>query len=244
MDFNEIANQLKNEFPIRSGTRLNKEDGDVIEMWGNENQLLNDTGAFLGSAGELIFKKMSMNNLDYIFVESADNMIIINRADDFIAFNFDEKPDEMVFFSKYKEITGAAQEAADDVDDLMSAADAIEEEVKQEDKLSDIERKLFTAKIVQVNYLLEEFAEGNDISKWVDIVKETVQSMGNLSEALDIDSSSVKLKDTVPVEIGKDEIQSESKKIIDTLCKMAVKEFGAKDAKQKVQNVILKLNKR
>lgn len=244
MDFSEIAEQLKKEFPIRSGTRLNKEDGDVLEMWGNENQLLNDSGAFLGSAGEIIFKKMSMKNLEYIFVESAENIIIINRTDDFIAFNFDDKPDEIAFFDTYKKISGEQETAAGDVDDLMDAANAIaEEEAQEEDKLSEIERKLFTAKIVQINYLIEEFSVDNDSTKWIDTVNETVQEMPNISQALIIDNN-VALKDAVPVEIGKDEIQTESKKIIDILCKMAVKEFGAKDAKQKVQNVILKLNKR
>ena len=252
MEFVKIADNLKKEFAIKSVVLLNKEDGDVIETWGNENQLLNDAGAFLGSAGEIIFKKLSLTDLKFISIKSKDDIIIINRENDFLAFIFSEKQDEQNFYSKFLELTKEIVipkdepsevpdeiAAGSDMGDLLDAANAIEEE----DKLSDMERKLFNAKISQINFLINEFAISGEKAKWVNVVKEGISSMEKIILALDI-ADDIKLKSIITVPISKEEIQKDSKEIIDTLCKLAVKEFGAKDAKQKVQNVILKLNKR
>ncbi len=252
MEFVKIAENLKKEFPVKSAVLLNKEDGDVMETWGNKNQLLNDAGAFLGSAGEIIFKKLSLTNMKLISIKSKDNIIIFNRENDFLAFIFSEEQDEQNFYNKFLELTKEVVipkdepsevpdeiAAGSDMGDLLNAANAIEDE----DKLSEIERKLFNAKIAQINFLINEFAIGGEKTKWVNVVKEGIRNMEKITLALDI-ADDIKLKSTVPVAISKEDIQKDSKEIIDTLCKLAVKEFGAKDAKQKVQNVILKLNKR
>ena len=210
---------------------------------------MNDAGAFLGSAGEIIFKKMSLLNMKYIYLESNENIIIINGANEFLAFNFEGKIDENKFFSVFSNIitpdtdkTISQVEEDDGMDDLMNAASAIEDE-SPVDQISEIERKLFNAKIVQINYLIDEFTGDGDKTKWLNAVKEKINEMEKINEALDV-ADMVSLRDIVGVKISKEEIQADSKNIIDSLCKLAVKEFGAKEAKQKVQNVIMKLNKR
>lgn len=243
MEFNEIIEKIKEEFPIKSAVKINKEDGDVLETIGPGNQLLSDIGAFIGSAGEVIFRKIGKNSPDSTIVKSSDmNVLIINAGNYYIALNPETGVDEKGIMAKYTDMTTIKAEAHTDelseFSDLMDIASTMEENL-----LGDIERKLLGAKVTQMNFLIDEFSAGSDRDKWLLQMIDTVGEMDDMAKALDV-TDEIKIKDIVPVSISRDDIQIKSKTLIDALCKAAVEEFGAVEAKKKVQNVILKLNKK
>lgn len=243
MEFSQIIEKIKEEYPVKTAVKINKEDGEVLETMGDGNQLLSDIGAFIGSAGEVIFRKIGKDSPASTIVKSADmNVIIINAGSHYFAINPVKPGDEKKILDKYKEITTVkAEPQSDEVSefsDLMDIASNMEENL-----LGDIERKLLNAKVTQMNFLIEEFAAGGDKDKWLVQMMDSVGTMEDFSKALDI-ADEIKIKEIVPVAISKDEIAVNSKTLIDALCKAAVEEFGAAEAKKKVQNVILKLNKK
>ncbi len=247
MEFNEIIDKFKEAFNIENAVKINKEDGEVIETFGNENVLLNDLGAFIGSAGEIISKKLNMQNTNFIFLKTLKaSYAIINEEKSFMAFQINDEVLSKEVFDKYKDIFAEKEEVKEEmpvdagIDDLMDIASSME---REENKLGEIERKLLQAKIIQLNYLVNEFAGSGDKAKWIESIKEKLDEMENIKTALDIEDQ-LKIKKIVPVEISRDDIQKNTKVLIDTVCKVAVKEFGAAEAKKKVQNVIMKLNKK
>ncbi|MDY6787670.1 MAG: hypothetical protein SVK54_06065 [candidate division WOR-3 bacterium] len=248
MNFTEMIDSIKEGTSLKNAVLLNKEDGEVVEKFGETNALLNDTGAFLGSAGEIIREKTAIDKLNYITVKTEPFIIIINTDSNFLALEFESyiKPSDV--FAKYSELTGAEEETAEeegepgsDIDDLMEAAENIEGE---EETISEAERQMFNNKITQINFLVEEFsAEGNN-DKWIADIKSSLDSLDKICNCIEFDEeSNLKLKDIIKENISRREIQEDSKAIIDSLCKSAVKEFGPKTAKEKVQRVIAKLNK-
>ncbi|MFO8061923.1 MAG: hypothetical protein R6U31_03255 [bacterium] len=248
MNFTEMIDSIKEGTDLKNAVLLNKEDGEVVEKFGETNALLNDTGAFLGSAGEIIREKTAIDKLNYITVKTEPFIIIINTDSNFLALEFESYTKPSDVFAKYADLAGAVEETPEDsgesesdIDDLMEAAESIEEE---EETLSEAEKQMFNNKITQINFLVEEFSADGNKGKWIADIKSSLDSLDKICNCIEFDGDdNLKLKDVIKEDISRREIQEDSKAIIDSLCKSAVKEFGPKTAKEKVQSVIAKLNK-
>ncbi|MGE3063591.1 MAG: hypothetical protein AB7T10_08170 [bacterium] len=250
MGLSELVEKLKSRFLIIDGVRISKEDGETLETVGDGNPKMNEIGAFLGSAGEVIFNRLQLQAPEYAIFNVDDmNIVIVNENTSFTVLRVNGSSagiyEEFITASaKTEETPVEIQEEKEEApqlietDELSSFADSI-----QENKLGEIERKLLSAKIIQLNYLVEEFSKGGSTEKWNSSVSAMISNMAELKAALTV-TNKVSINDIVSVEITREEIQAKTKTLIDGICKKAVEEYGAAEAKKMVQNVIEKLSKK
>lgn len=255
MGLSEIVEKLKYIVPIFGAMRLNKEDGTILEKFGEQPGNLGDIGAFLGSAGDVIFKKFQMNYPLISFIKvDGNNLVLISQKNEFLLFKINGEIDTDKFYNEFKNIfeTTKIVEEPKIVESEPIKEPVVEQSFispKQEfqtqevNRLGEIERKLLISKVLQLNYLVDEFSQGGDRRIWNNFIKENLSSVDVLEKALDI-KDKIDVKDIVPVEISRDDIQRTTKVLIDGVCKKAVEVYGASEAKKMVQNVIEKLSKR
>ncbi|MDD3804139.1 MAG: hypothetical protein PHW02_07145 [bacterium] len=250
MGLSELVEKLKSRFLIIGGVRISKDDGDTLETLGEGDPKMNDIGAFLGSAGEVIFNRLQMQAPDYATFSVDDmNLVLIKENSAFTILKVNGSFSGL--YEAFTELSFAPQEPPAkeepaveetpqpvETNELASLAESFDV-----NKLGEIERKLLSAKIIQLNYLVEEFARGGSTEKWNSTVSSMISSMPEMKEALTV-TNKVSINDIVSVEITREEIQAKTKSLIDGICKKAVEEYGAAEAKKMVQNVIEKLSKK
>jgi len=254
MELSELVEKMKGFIPVFGAMRLNKEDGTILEKVGEQPNNLGDIGAFLGSAGDVIFKKFQMGYPLISFIKvDGNNLILISEKNEFLLFKINGDVDTNRFYEEFKKI---AESPKVEEEKIVENKPAVEEafqkpynpfenvSTQQEvNMLGEIERKLLLSKILQLNLLVDEFSQGGDRKVWNNFIKDNLSNLDILEKALDI-KDKIEIKDIVPVEISRDDIQRTTKVLIDGVCKKAVEVYGASEAKKMVQNVIEKLSKR
>lgn len=251
MDLNQMVEKIKETFPILGAMRLSKEDGSVLENLLESSENISDIGAFLGSAGDVIFKKFQLNSPVISFLKmNGFDIVLISEKNEFILFKVNGDIDLNSFYDLYQTIKEESvkvesPKVEEKVTQKMDIGEPVKEfkQVEEEDKLGEIERKLLLSKVLQLNYLIDEFSQSGDRTVWNNFIKEYLKNVEILEKALDV-GDRVNLKPIVSVEINRDEIQRTTKIVIDGICKKAVEVYGASEAKKMVQNVIEKLSKR
>ncbi|HAF07565.1 MAG: hypothetical protein XD76_1025 [candidate division TA06 bacterium 32_111] len=254
MELSEIVEKMKSFIPIFGAMSLNKEDGTILEKVGEQSNAIGDIGAFLGSAGDVIFKKLQMGYpLISFFKVDGNNLVCISEKNKFLLFKVNGDVDTTKFYEEFKKIAETPKVEEEKVIENKPAVEEVSQKpynpfenvsTQQEvNRLGEIERKLLFSKVLQLNYLVDEFSQGGDRKIWNNFIKENLSGVDILEKALDI-KDKIELKDVVPVEINRDEIQRTTKVLIDGICKKAVEVYGASEAKKMVQNVIEKLSKR
>jgi len=249
MELSNLISEIRKSFPVLGAVRVNKEDGEVKERGGDVSQKLIDIGAFLGSAGEIISKKLLLQNPEYGVMNSDGlNVVIVNDKQFFTVISVSDEAEHKKIFEIYRtaesgsaeeKVVEQADEQADELSDLAGFASSTE----QENRIGEIERKLLGAKILQINYLVEEFAQGGPVTEWNVFLSDRVLEIEDFKKAVEV-SDKLDLLEIIPVEISRDSIQVNTKSLIDAVCKKAVEKYGAVEAKKMVQNVITKLNKK
>ncbi len=254
MELSELVEKMKGFIPVFGAMRLNKEDGTILEKVGEQPNNLGDIGAFLGSAGDVIFKKFQMGYPLISFIKvDGNNLILISEKNEFLLFKINGDVDTNRFYEEFKKI---AESPKVEEEKIVENKPVVEEafqkpynpfenvSTQQEvNMLGEIERKLLLSKILQLNLLVDEFSQGGDRKVWNNFIKDNLSNLDILEKALDI-KDKIEIKDIVPVEISRDDIQRTTKVLIDGVCKKAVEVYGASEAKKMVQNVIEKLSKR
>ena len=252
MGLSELIERLKSRFLIMNGVRISKEDGETFETFGEPNGKMNDIGAFLGSAGEVIFNRLQLDAPDYATFNVDDmSIILINEKTNFTVLRangstsglYEAYIEASIEKAPETEIAAtepvAEEEPQIETNDLSSFAESISEV----NKLGDIERKLLSAKVTQLNYLVEEFSKGGSTEKWNSTISAMISNIPEMKKALTV-TNKVSINEIVPIEILREEIQAKTKVLVDGICKKAVEEYGATEAKKLVQNVIEKLSKK
>ena len=249
MELSELIERLKSSFLIIAAVQINKEDGEIVETFGEPNGKINDIGAFLGSAGEVIFNRLQLESPDYaIFNVDEMNIILINEKTKFTIFRTNGSTNGI-----YESYMKASKEKSPEIITktepikepavVQSSAPSDFTQTIKINKIGEIERKLLSAKITQLNYLVEEFSKGASTEKWNSAISGMISSVPELKEALTV-TNRVSINDIIAIEITREEIQIKTKILIDGICRKAVEEYGAADAKKLVQNVIEKLSKK
>jgi len=251
MGLSELVEKLKSRFLIIGGVRISKEDGETLETFGESDSKLNDIGAFLGSAGEVIFNRLQMQQPEYAtFSVDSMNVVLINEGSAFTVLKINGSSEGI--YESFKEasaekpveaetLQAKPEEAAPEekyTDELSSFAESL-----PVNKLGEIERKLLNAKVIQLNYLVEEFSKGGSTEKWNSSISSMISVMEEMKAALTV-TNKVSINDVVEYEIKREDIQAKTKTLIDGICKKAVEEYGAAEAKKMVQNVIEKLSRK
>jgi hypothetical protein len=250
MGLSELIEHLKSRFLIIGGVRISKEDGETVETVGEANVKINDIGAFLGSAGEVVFNRLQLSAPEYAVFNVDDmNIILINEKTNFTVLRvngdakglyeaFMDASKEKIEEIKPEEPKEEEQPSSIETSDLSDFAESI-----AVNKLGEIERKLLSAKVTQLNYLVEEFSKGGSTEKWNSSVSGMISNVPELKEALTV-TNKVSINEIVEIEITREEIQAKTKILIDGICKKAVDEYGAAEAKRMVQSVIEKLSRK
>lgn len=252
MELSNLYSELAKAFPLAGAVRVNKEDGEVNQRSGDVTQKLIDIGAFLGSAGEIIAKKMNLQNPEYSVLKSEGlDVIIISDSSTFTVISMQDASEHGRIFEAYmkadaplvqKEEKAPEPEPAKAESDLSDLADFAQSS-QTSNRIGEIERKLLAAKVLQINYLVDEFSQGGSRTEWNNFLKVKFSEIDDFRDAVDI-GDKIELHEVIPTEISRDSIQVNTKSLIDAVCKMAVEKYGAAEAKKMVQNVITKLNKR
>lgn len=251
MELSNLFSEITKTFPLLGAVRVNKEDGEVKERSGDVGQKLIDIGAFLGSAGEIISKKLTLQNPEYSVLNSDGlDVIIISDASSFTVLSMEDASDHRRIFEAYRSADAppvqaspaVTEESAKEESDLSDLAGFAQSE-EPANRIGEIERKLLAAKILQINYLVDEFSQGGSKAEWNNFLKVKFSEIDDFKEAVDV-GEKIELHEVIPTEISRDSIQVNTKSLIDAVCKMAVDKYGAAEAKKMVQNVITKLNKR
>jgi len=250
MELSNLISEIRKSFPVLGAVRVNKEDGEVKESGGDVSQKLIDIGAFLGSAGEIISKKLLLQNPEYgVMSSNGLNVLIVNDKQFFTVISVSEEAEHKKIFEIYRTAEAgsaeqkSAEQATDELVDDLSDLSGFASPDEQENRIGEIERKLLGAKILQINYLVEEFAQGGSVGEWNDFLSDRLLEIDDFKKAVEV-GEKLDLLEIIPVEISRDSIQVNTKSLIDSVCKKAVEKYGAVEAKKMVQNVITKLNKK
>ncbi len=236
---------------------VNREDGSVISTWGQTDTLMNDIGAFVGSTMEVVAKDLKTGDMEYIYVvESTRQLIILPYENAFFCIHVDDTLNAHQFAQKIlSDIKNNSLSHKEDVKTGDTKVEEVKEEKVEEKKeekkvvrkSSAVQRALLKAKIKQLQYLIEEFSKGENVDKWIEILKsemETSDPDEKISRYILISDNTLSFNNDVDIDVTKDEISVITKKFVDALFKAAVKEYGPAEAKQMVSNVISRLRKK
>ena len=231
------------------------DDGARVDGAGETSSLLDDVSAFVGSCGDVISKLLKLNGFGNLkFYTKNAQYLIIPKEDTYLGVrlrnseNTDNTIGEVMHIvtGKQKVTEIPEVEKTPPVEEQKSDESGAEEE-ESVLNLSPNIKKFIESKVLQINYLINEFAEGGNKDDWLQNVIYSLKTMDKerkMSEALIERNNKVELYiDKVSNDISENEISTISKGIIDELCKLAVRRFGTDQTKQKIQNVIKRITK-
>lgn len=243
---------------VKGVVAVKSDDGSRVESAGEASSVLDDISAFVGSCGDVISKLLKLNGFnDLKFYTENVVYIIVPKDDLYIGLQVENRSDIDEIRDKIGEIIKGKTEPAQPVtapeektsDTEKKAEEVVEEKTAESSvlNLSPNIKKFIESKVLQINYLIDEFSEGGSKDDWLQNViysLKTIDTESKMSDALIEEGNEVKLYiEKVSDDISENEISTISKGIIDELCKLAVRRYGTDQTKQKIQNVIKKITK-
>ncbi len=243
---------------VKGVVAVKSDDGSRVESAGNAESVLDDISAFVGSCGDVISKLLKLSGFNNLkFYTSSNIYIIVPKDDIYIGLSVENQDNVDDVMNKVIEYT---TEGAETAEKATITEEAQAQEPKEAEAAAEVGReketvlslspnikKFIESKVMQINYLIEEFSEGGTKDDWLQNViysLKTLDKEEKMSNALVEENDNVKLYlQNVSSDISENEISSISKGIIDELCKLAVRRYGTDQTKQKIQNVIKKITK-
>lgn len=204
---------------ISGYTYVNSNDGSIISNGGITPGYMDELIAYIGSASEIIARKLNVQNVFSIQVEGRDKYIILKPDENFLGVMVDE-------FSE-------------------TTINKIIEIIKEEDLTGDPKvLKVLNTKARQLTLLIEEFSIGSDPEKWKNLLAKAIEMLDQekkFEKLLKVEGMELVVKGAK--DLDKEIVDKFMKMLLDFLVKEAIKEFGNEEAKNRVHNVIEKLSK-
>ncbi|NIA22550.1 MAG: hypothetical protein GWP03_00010 [Proteobacteria bacterium] len=250
----ELLEKMISVEGVKGVVTVKSDDGSPVESVGENSSVMDDISAFVGSCGDVISKLLKLDGFNDLKFYTDDLVyLIIPKNDIYIGLQVDKQSDINMTADRIAEIIEGKAEVAQPA--TAPGEKPAEVEGKAEEKvtegsvlnLSPNIKKFIKSKVLQINYLIDEFAKGGSKDDWLQNVVYSLKTMdteSKMSNALVEEENSVKLHlENVSNDISENEISDISKGIIDELCKVSVRRYGTDQTKQKIQNVIKKIAK-
>jgi hypothetical protein len=191
------------------------EDGSTIDMKGPSTSPLGDLVAYFSSASEAIASNLSLGTVNYVSLCYGEHRVVI-------------VPHE----SKYLGVEVEKSKNAVDVVKNITASLAEVEKPKFE-----LPRSI-SAKVQQINLLVEEFGGQDNKEHWVELLNQGLGILGGeILHYIGVVGGKLLFKDSFPEDKTDDFVQG-LRSVIDFLVKKGVLEMGSSHARSRVQSVI------
>jgi len=217
---------------------VNQQDGSIMFKEGNISPALEDITAFFGSGFDVVASSLDIKGLKFSYLQQQNQkIIIIVRENGYIGCEIGKN--------------ASFEEVIENIVKSEKSQVTEKEEAKEEEKISETaeselsqEERFLRSKLKQINLLIDEFSEGKEKEKWVEIVRQKfLENVAGkaIENVIQYEESTVKFTGVIDPNVKEEEIAGVTKLVTDSLCRKAVEVHGAIEAKKKVHNVIEKL---
>lgn len=210
---------------------IKAEDGSIEEIRGSSTSPLGDLAAFFSSAGEVIKNSLDLGDIHFLTLCYGNHRLVVFPYESKylgIEIERDRSATELI----QRVLAPPEPVPSAEVEPAAAAAPAV---VELPHSLS--------SKVLQINYLLEEFGAGADTGHWQNILNQGIGILGgDMQVFIGVVNGKLVFKENPSAEKEDDFVQG-LRSIIDFLVKKAVEEMGSAQARVKVQTVIEKMRK-
>ncbi|MCK4544435.1 hypothetical protein KAU43_02755 [candidate division WOR-3 bacterium] len=243
----DILNKLETISEVLGAVVVRSDDGTRISSIKSEaTNELDDVSAFIGSCGDVIAKLLKIGEFKFIeFYSETKSYLILPVEGNYLGIVSGKNEDLKSLYNIIKKTLHKEH-----IEENENVKETENEEKKEEVSAIDVSpniNKFIENKILQINYLIEEFSEGSAKDDWLHNVSYSLSKLDSenkMKEAIKEENDKITLYlENIKKDITEIEISTISKGIIDELCKLAVRRYGTDQTKLKIQNVIKEITK-
>ncbi len=243
----DLLKKLENISEVLSAVVVRSDDGTRISSIKSEDSNeLDDVSAFIGSCGDVITKLLKIGRFEFIeFYSEEKSYLILPEGENYIGIISGKNEDLKSLYNIIRKTLHR-----ENIEKNENVKETENEEKNEEVSAIDVSpniKKFIENKILQINYLIEEFSEENAKEDWLQNVSYSLSKLDSeskMKEAIKEENDKIVLYlENIKKNITEVEISTISKGIIDELCKLAVRRYGTDQTKLKIQNVIKQITK-
>jgi hypothetical protein len=230
---------------------VNAEDGSIEKVKGSTPSPLGDLTAFFSSAAEVIKNALNLGELNFVSLcYGANRLVIFLHNGKYIGIEVEREQSPQEFIRRVLEHLTVPVSPKEEKPEAVVEEKIVEEKVVEEKKVEEVKpppkvevhlSRNISSKLVQINFLIDEFGSGGKKAHWLEILNQGLGIIAtDILPMVGIIGERLEFKQTPPKE-KEDEIVQILRTVIDFLVKKAVEEMGSSQARLKVQAVIEKM---